>query len=61
MLGFETKKDLRNQRDNAEKRALTHFRKLNKIENIIKNEEAKKTPAVFIVDKIKEVIVGQNK
>lgn len=59
MLGFETKKDLRNQRDNAERRALTHFRKLNKIENIIKNEEAKKTPAVFIVDKIKEVIVGQ--
>lgn len=61
MLGFETKKDLRNQRDNAERRALTHFRKLNKIENIIKNEEAKKTPTVFIVDKIKEVIVGQNK
>lgn len=61
MLGFETKKDLRQQRDNAEKRALTHFRKLNKIENIIKNEEAKKTPTVFIVDKIKEVIVGQNK
>lgn len=60
MLGFETKKDLRQQRDNAEKRALTHFRKLNKIENIIKNEEAKKTPTVFIVDKIKEVIVGQN-
>lgn len=56
MLGFETKKDLRNQRDNAERRALTHFRKLNKIENIIKNEEAKKTPTVFIVDKIKEVI-----
>ena len=60
MLGFETKKDLRSQRDNAEKRALTHFRKLNKIEHILKEEEAKKTPAVFIVDKIKEVIVGQN-
>ena len=46
---------------NAELRAITHFRKLQSIERIINTSEATKEPAVFIVDKIKEVIVGQNK
>lgn len=46
---------------NAEYRALTHFRKLQAIERILENAEETKEPAVFIVDKIKEVIVGQNK
>lgn len=55
------KRELKQQAENAEKRALTHFRKLQAIENIIRQEEENKTPAVFIVDKIKEVIVGQNK
>ncbi len=55
---MNTKKKLREQRDNAESRAVAHFRKLNKIEDILRVEELKKTPAVFIVDKIKEVIVG---
>lgn len=50
------KRELKRQAENAEKRAVTHFRKLQKIEHIIKTEEANKTPAVFIVDKIKEVI-----
>lgn len=54
---FKTKK----QAEEAEQRALTHFRKLNKIEEIINIEESKRTPAVLIVKKIKEVIVGQNK
>ena len=49
-------KKIRKQAENAERRALIHFRKLQAIENIIKQEEANKTPAVFIVDKIKEVI-----
>lgn len=50
------KRELKKQAENAERRALIHFRKLQAIENIIKQEEANKTPAVFIVDKIKEVI-----
>lgn len=54
-------KKIKEQARNAELRAVTHLRKLQKIEHIIKIEEANKTPAVFIVDKIKEVIVGQNK
>lgn len=49
-------KKVKKQAENAERRALIHFRKLQAIENIIKQEEASKTPAVFIVDKIKEVI-----
>ena len=49
-------KKVKEQAENAERRALIHFRKLQAIENIIKHEEANKTPAVFIVDKIKEVI-----
>ena len=49
-------KKIKEQAKNAELRAVTHFRKLQKIEHIIKTEEANKTPAVFIVDKIKEVI-----
>ena len=45
----------------AEQRALIHFRKLNKIERILTIEKTRKTPAVIILDKIEEVIVGQNK
>lgn len=58
-MAFKTK----NKRlaEEAEKRAVMHFKKLNKIEQILMIEESKKTPAVYIVDKIKEVIVGQNK
>lgn len=43
---------------NAEYRALTHFRKLQAIERILKNAKETKEPAVFIVDKIKEVITS---
>lgn len=46
---------------NAECIALTHFRKLQSIERILNTAKATKEPAVFTVDKIKEVIVGQNK
>lgn len=46
---------------NAELRAITHFRKLQAIERILEKAKETKEPAVFIVDKIKEVIVGQNK
>lgn len=53
---WETKKKLRAELENAEQRAVTHFRKLNEIERIIRIEEIKKTPSVHIVDKIKRVI-----
>lgn len=54
---FKLKKEL----NNAELRAVTHFRKLNKIENILLQAEQDKTPAVIVTDKIREVIVSQNK
>lgn len=54
---FKLKKEL----NNAELRAVTHFRKLNKIENILLQAEQDKTTAVIVTDKIREVIVSQNK
>lgn len=57
---FETRKKLKEECLNAEQRALEHFRKLHNIENIILKAEKEKTPAVFVVDKIKEVIRPQN-
>ena len=52
---------LKNELNNAELRAVTHFRKLNKIENILLRAEQDKTPAVIVTAKIREVIVSQNK
>ena len=54
---WETKKELREELKNAEQRAVTHFRKLNQIERIIRVEEIKKTPSVHIVEKIKKILV----
>ena len=34
-LGIETKKDLRNQLEESETRAVTHFSKVNKIKEVI--------------------------
>lgn len=53
---WETKKELRAELENAEQRAVIHFRKLNQIESIIRIEEIKKTPSVHIVEKIKKDI-----
>lgn len=58
---METKKKLKEKAENAEQRAVVHFRKLQEIENILGRAEINKTPSVIVVDKIKEVIVGQNK
>lgn len=55
---FETKKQVKERATSAEARAVTHFRKLNSIENIIKIGEKEKTPTVFIVDAIKKVLVS---
>ena len=54
---WETKKELRAELENAEQRAVTHFRKLNLIENLIRIEQANKTPSVHIVEKIKKILV----
>ena len=53
---FETKKDLRNQLEEAETRAVIHFTKLNKIENILKQSEMTKENYFETLDKIKRVI-----
>lgn len=58
---METKKKLKEKANNAEQRAVVHFRKIQEIENILGRAEINKTPSVIVVDKIKEVIVGQNK
>ena len=52
---WRLKKELRN----AELRAVTHFRRLKKIENILMIGRANRTPAVFIVDQINEVLKGK--
>lgn len=56
ILGIETKKDLRNQLEEAETRAVTHFSKVNRIENILKYSEATKENYFITLDKIKKVI-----
>lgn len=53
-------KRLKEEKDNAESRALTHFQKLIRIELIIRQAEKNKTPSVLVVDKIKEVIQSAN-
>ena len=53
-----SKKKLRELRDEAELRATIHFRKLAKIETIIRIEQAVHTPSVLIIDKIKEIIAS---
>ena len=58
---METKKKLKEKANNAEQRAVVHFRKLQEIENILGRAEINKTPSVIVLDKIKEVIRRQTK
>lgn len=53
---IETKKQLRQEAENAELRASTYFQKLNKIEQILKQAEYKKEMYYDTVQKIKKVI-----
>ena len=55
---IETKKKLKEDLINAELRAVTHFRKLNQIENIMRRAEVSKEMYYDTLQKIKEVIVG---
>lgn len=60
-VSINTNNEIEHERYNAEVRALTHFRKLQAIEKILRKAKIEKEPTVFTVDKIKEVIVDQNK
>ena len=51
---IETKKQLRQEAENAEIRAVTHFQKLNKIEQILKQADFKKEMYYETVQKIKK-------
>ena len=53
---METKKQLREEAENAELRAVTHFRKLNQIEIILKNADISHEMYYQTVEKIKKVI-----
>lgn len=53
---FETKKQLRKECENAETRAVTHFRKLNEIETILKRADMTHEMYYETVNKIKRVI-----
>ena len=62
---WETKKSLQRELDNAEERVVFHYKRANKFERIIQKaiktielEQANKTPAVHIVDKIKKALVS---
>ena len=56
---FRSKKKLKEEKYNAELRAVTHFRKLFEIEQILKQADKDKTPSVLVVDKINEVITDR--
>ena len=53
---MKTRKQLKQDCINAEQRASDHFTKLQTIEDILLKAEIDKTPSVYIVTKIKEVI-----
>lgn len=53
---FETKKELKEQLEEAETRAVIHFNKVNKIENILRQAEIIKENYFETLDKIKRVI-----
>lgn len=55
-LGIETKKDLKEQLEEAETRAVTHFNKVNEIELILLHADNTKENYFITLDKIKKVI-----
>ena len=59
VLEIETKKDLRNQLEEAERRAAIHFTKVNRIENILKKSDETKENYFITLNKIKEVITSR--
>ena len=64
---WETKRSLQRELDNAEERVVFHYKRANKAEKIvetiakiIEQEESNKTPTVYIVDKIKKILVNDS-
>ncbi len=57
---METKKQLREQRDNAEKRAMYHFCTILKITNILNDADSNKEMYAFTVEKIKRALADAN-
>ena len=64
---WETKRSLQRELDNAEERVVFHYKRANKAEKIvetiakiIEQEEANKTPTVYIVDKIKKILANDS-
>ena len=53
---WESKKQLKVDAENAEKRAVTHFQKIDKIERILKHADYTKEMYFVTLDKIKRVI-----
>lgn len=56
MIAICGKYDLEEEKYNAEFRAMTHFRKLFQIEQIIIKATETKEPSVITIEKIKEII-----
>lgn len=54
----ETKKELKEELENAELRAVTHFRKLQKIEYAIKEADINKEIYAITIEKIKRVLAN---
>lgn len=64
---WETKRSLQKELDNAEERVVFHYKRANKFErtiqkviNTIDLEQANKTPSVYIVEKIKKILVNND-
>lgn len=55
---WETKKELKEELENAELRAVTHFRKLQKIEYAIKEADINKEVYAITIKKIKRVLAN---
>lgn len=60
VVSINKNKDILAEKENAEYRAVIHFRKLQMIENILRKDTTNKTPAVLTVEKIKEVLVNDH-
>lgn len=54
----ESKKELKEELENAELRAVTHFRKLQKIEYAIKEADINKEIYAITIEKIKRVLAN---
>ena len=57
---FLRRKELEQELENAEERAVTHFRKLNAIEKILKESDKTKEPYADTLIKLKELVYNNH-